>query len=196
MELTVAGEARPLDPGLELSAYRIIQEALTNTLKHARGRPGRVIVRYGPAALDITIEDERGPGRHGGVEAAHEGRGLIGMRERAAMFRGTFAAQPTPTGFRVAARLPIDDPAGRMSIRVLLVDDQQLVRTGFRMILADEEGIEVVGEAANGREAVDSAARLRPDVVVMDIRMPVMDGVEATRRLAAGDAAPARASSS
>ncbi|HJT64066.1 MAG TPA: response regulator transcription factor [Candidatus Limnocylindria bacterium] len=71
-----------------------------------------------------------------------------------------------------------------MSIRVLLVDDQQLVRTGFRMILADEEGIEVVGEAANGREAVELAAGLAPDVVVMDVRMPVMDGVEATRRLA------------
>ena len=69
-----------------------------------------------------------------------------------------------------------------MTIRVLLVDDQQLVRTGFRMILADEAGIEVVGEASNGREGVDTAARSRPDVVVMDIRMPVMDGVEATRR--------------
>ena len=72
-----------------------------------------------------------------------------------------------------------------MTIRVLLVDDQQLVRTGFRMILADEEGIEVVGEAANGREAVDTAARLRPELVVMDIRMPVMDGVEATRLISA-----------
>jgi DNA-binding NarL/FixJ family response regulator len=71
-----------------------------------------------------------------------------------------------------------------MTIKVLLVDDQELVRTGFRMILADEEGIEVVGEAANGREAIDRAARLRPDVVVMDVRMPVMDGVEATRHLA------------
>jgi DNA-binding NarL/FixJ family response regulator len=70
-----------------------------------------------------------------------------------------------------------------MSTRVLLVDDQVLVRTGFRMVLADQDGIEVVGEAANGLEAVDAAARLRPDVVVMDIRMPVMDGVEATRRL-------------
>ena len=70
-----------------------------------------------------------------------------------------------------------------MTTRVLLVDDQALVRTGFRMILADEDGIEVVGEAANGLEAVDAAVRLRPDVVVMDIRMPVMDGVEATRRL-------------
>jgi DNA-binding NarL/FixJ family response regulator len=71
-----------------------------------------------------------------------------------------------------------------MTIRVLLVDDQQLVRTGFRMILADEEGIEVVGEAANGQQAIEAATALAPDVVVMDVRMPVMDGVEATRRLA------------
>jgi DNA-binding NarL/FixJ family response regulator len=70
-------------------------------------------------------------------------------------------------------------------IRVLLVDDQELVRAGFRMILADEPGIEVVGEAADGRAAIDQAARHRPDVVVMDLRMPVVDGVEATRRLTA-----------
>lgn len=72
-----------------------------------------------------------------------------------------------------------------MTIRVLLVDDQQLVRTGFRMILADEADIEVVGEAANGSEAVARARELGPDVIVMDLRMPVMDGVEATRRLVA-----------
>jgi DNA-binding NarL/FixJ family response regulator len=77
-----------------------------------------------------------------------------------------------------------------MTIRVLLVDDQQLVRTGFRMILADEPGIEVVGEAADGREAVDAARRLRPELVVMDIRMPTMDGVEATRRLMADAPSP------
>jgi DNA-binding NarL/FixJ family response regulator len=68
-------------------------------------------------------------------------------------------------------------------IRVLLVDDQQLVRIGFRMILQDEPDIEVVGEAKDGRQAIEAAARLEPDVIVMDIRMPVMDGVEATRRL-------------
>jgi DNA-binding NarL/FixJ family response regulator len=72
-----------------------------------------------------------------------------------------------------------------MSIRVLLVDDQELVRTGFRMVLRDEEGIDVVGEAGNGREAITATERHRPDVIVMDIRMPVMDGIEATRRLAA-----------
>ena len=70
-------------------------------------------------------------------------------------------------------------------IRILLVDDQQLVRTGFRMIVADEPDIEVVGEAADGRAAVEAVGRLRPDVVVMDLRMPIMDGVEATRRLCA-----------
>ncbi len=74
-----------------------------------------------------------------------------------------------------------------MTIRVLLADDQELVRAGFRMILPDEAGIEVVGEAANGREVLEATARLRPDVIVMDIRMPVMDGVEATHRLAADD---------
>jgi DNA-binding NarL/FixJ family response regulator len=78
-----------------------------------------------------------------------------------------------------------------VTIRVLLVDDQALVRTGFRMILEDEADMEVVGEAANGQEALEAAARHGPDVIVMDIRMPVMDGVEATRRLAGDDATAA-----
>jgi DNA-binding NarL/FixJ family response regulator len=71
-----------------------------------------------------------------------------------------------------------------MPTRVLIVDDQALVRTGFRMILEAEPDLDVVGEAADGEEAVGEARRLRPDVVLMDIRMPRMDGVEATRRLA------------
>jgi DNA-binding NarL/FixJ family response regulator len=74
-----------------------------------------------------------------------------------------------------------------VSIRVLLVDDQALIRAGFRMILDAEEDIEVVGESADGTQAVDSVRRLKPDVVLMDIRMPEMDGIEATRLIAGGD---------
>jgi DNA-binding NarL/FixJ family response regulator len=79
-----------------------------------------------------------------------------------------------------------------MSLAVVIVDDQALVRAGFRMILEAEEDMDVVGEAANGQEAVAQTRRLRPDVVLMDVRMPEVDGIEATRRLLSDDAIDAK----
>jgi DNA-binding NarL/FixJ family response regulator len=75
-----------------------------------------------------------------------------------------------------------------MMLRVVIADDQALMRAGFRMILGAEPDLEVVGEATTGHEAVVEVARLRPDVVLMDVRMPEMDGIEATRRLLDGNA--------
>lgn len=70
-------------------------------------------------------------------------------------------------------------------IRILLVDDQQLIRLGFGLVLGAEDDLSVIGEASNGAEAIDLAARLRPDVILMDVRMPGLDGIEATRRIVA-----------
>lgn len=90
-------------------------------------------------------------------------------------------------------RWPVDETKESSSpVRVLLVDDHDLVRAGFRALLDLEPGFEVVGEAENGAEAVRAAHELAPDVICMDVQMPVMDGIEATRALLASDAVHAR----
>ena len=79
-----------------------------------------------------------------------------------------------------------------MTIRLLIVDDQELVRTGFRLFLETQDDLEVIGEAGDGEEAIELAHDLRPDVILMDIRMPRVDGVEATARLTASGLTPPR----
>ena len=112
VELSLDGVRRPLDAGVELSAYRIVQEALTNALKHAHGARTRVRLAYEARSIEIDVTDQGGSGHRDLGESASGGRGLIGMRERVALYGGEFEAGPTPTGFRVHARLPVDPEPG------------------------------------------------------------------------------------
>ncbi|MFE2232658.1 sensor histidine kinase [Streptomyces sp. JL2001] len=107
VDLTVTGPARPLPPGLELAAYRVVQEALTNTVKHASGATAAVTVEYGPERLRVEVTDTGGtPGAGAG-----SGRGLIGLRERLAVHDGTLTTGRRLTGgYRVEALIPLEAP--------------------------------------------------------------------------------------
>ena len=156
---------------------------------------------YGASAVRVEVTDT-GHGLTDHAAADTVGHGLRGMRERAAAAGGTLEIGPGPAGgFRVAAILPLDDqlaghPAehdrtdseGGPMIRVLLADDQALIRAGFRVLLEAADDIEVIGEAVNGDQAVELAKSERPDVILMDIRMPGTDGLAATSQIAAADA--------
>jgi signal transduction histidine kinase len=110
--VTTEGEPRALAPGVDLTAYRVVQEALTNVLKHAGAARAQVHLRYGPAALAVEVVDTGRTAGHGGDGGDGAGHGLAGMRRRVALYHGELEAGPAPDGgFRVRARLPLD-PAG------------------------------------------------------------------------------------
>jgi signal transduction histidine kinase len=111
VELRVEGEPGPLPPGVDVSAYRVVQEALTNTLRHAGPARVSVIVRYGPDDVEVEVSDDgHGSSAH---PAPAGGQGLVGMRERVALFQGDFEAGPRAGGgFAVRARLPIGSSGG------------------------------------------------------------------------------------
>ena len=181
--LRVDGPPVELPAGVDLAAFRIVQEALANTAKHAG--PGRawVHVRYAPRAVELEIGDDGGGDAQGdGTRPRARRDARAGRPLRRLPRRGPARGRRVPRA-RAPAR------GGAVSIRVLIADDQSLVRAGFRLVLENHPDLEVVGEASNGEEAIHSARRLDPDVVLMDIRMPELDGIAATRAITGAQAA-------
>lgn len=107
VEFVVRGERRPLPSGVELTVYRLVQEALTNTIKHASGASVHVLIEYAGDHLRVEVTDTGG--RPGATAGTGTGRGLIGLRERLAVYGGTLQASPQPSGgYRVHARIPLE----------------------------------------------------------------------------------------
>ena len=187
---------------IETALYWVAQEALTNVRKHAQTTRVDIALRCSGKRICLEVRD-RGCGFS--EEASQESRGrgehigLYGMQERITLLKGEFRIHSQPgMGTSIMAEIPLERgvtvTGGRMagpttkapSARLLVADDHALIREGFRATLSSERDLEVVGEAADGEEAIELCRRLRPALVLMDMRIPRMDGLSAARAITDG----------
>lgn len=199
-------EPGQLPDDLKIMLFESIRELLFNVVKHARSRSASVNLRRVDGALQVTVSDQ-GVGFDPDALAREPGPGLglFGVRERIQLVGGALEINSRPThGSRLVISVPITEPEwiepqsvpapeglheekvdavapAERKIRVMLADDHAVVRQGIANMLGNEPDIEVVGAAADGQEAVTLAHKLLPDVILMDISMPKLNGVEATR---------------
>ncbi len=202
-----------LAPDVNILLFESVREILFNTVKHARGADANVdVCRIGDDWLRITIADG-GPGFDpAAIRTAGEsggGFGLFAIRERLGMYGGRMDIHSAPgKGSRFVLSLPMAatetvpeaqagpetrrgvartaglvTPQHRILIRILLADDHAIVRQGLAHLLSEEPDLQIIGEAADGREAVELADELLPDLILMDLSMPKLSGIEATRTI-------------
>jgi PAS domain S-box-containing protein len=200
------GDTRLRSAAVKAFLFKAAQELLFNVVKHAHVSEARIRARCLNRCVCLSVSDQ-GRGFDPSQLQKAAGLGLLSIRERVELLGGRMTIKSAPglgTTFSIVipdadvpesgaelmpqangdttlrARMS-DEPEHRL--RVLLADDHEVVREGLMFLLCEEHSIEVVGQAANGREAIDLTDRLRPDVVIMDVSMPLINGDEATRQI-------------
>ena len=204
VEVDALDTAGVLPESVSLELYSSVRELFLNVVKHAGTDMVTVRVRQSDGRVDVSVFDGGNGFDQGTVlsdNGSDKGYGLYRIGERMTAMGGRISIESTPGyGTKVTLSVPVfqeQAPAPLSPLheaeqrdtqvqmdgraRVLVADDHDVVRNSVVALLAGEQTLAVVGEAADGREAVDLAQRLRPDIVVMDIRMPKMDGIQATR---------------
>ncbi len=193
VDVRAHGQISLQSDALKAFLYKAAQELLFNVVKHARANEAGIRIRQFGRCICLSVSD-RGRGFDPQELGQTAGFGLLSIRERIELLGGRMkirSARGKGSTFFVVVPDGEVEPelTGRAQgedadrLRVLLADDHEIVREGLASLLAEESDVEVIGGASNGREAVDLVGRLEPDVVIMDVSMPLMSGDEATRQI-------------
>ena len=207
VQLVMEMDAPALDEDVKTLLFESVRELLLNTIKHSNSRSAKIHLFQSPGDhLGLTVSDD-GKGFTPGASndaASKEGFGLFSIQERLSVIGGTFKIDSAPgKGCRITLTAPLGRPklmVGSQTasetepvpspasagvalgkVRILIVDDHIVMREGLARLLAQEPDFDVIGQATNGQQAIEKAASLQPALILMDISMPVLDGIEATK---------------
>ncbi len=211
VELEIHTPQKVRNAALKRYLYRAVQELLFNIVKHSGVKRAHVAIAGVNGSLTLTVSDQGSGFDPDALDESSQkvGFGLLTIRERARYIGGHLAIESSPgQGSRFTLTVPLrradageelfpalaadrrisvpamdQHPVGAGGIRILFADDHKVMRQGLILLISGQPRIQVVGEASNGQEALEQVRLLQPDVVLMDISMPEMDGIEATRRI-------------